>query len=263
MLKTRVMATALAVVALALTVTGVVIAATDSNPGDLAKDALVLNGYPPKTAQLAVTVSTGSDVTVDATVNVNFRTNRIAAVARVPLVITTAAVNLVFANNELYARSADVENGPWFKASVATPPLFGFSLEFTKPDIDLITGFHKTVTTSGYSTTYVFTRDDVPLSSVFAPAKSFSILGSVRWSITVGSEGEVTASTLVEHARHLSTIITATVLSYNQPARISVPATSNSQSLSTGGLSSILDEVNFNSLLIPSALRSLGQTSIS
>ncbi len=171
MLKTRVMATALAVVALALTVTGVVIAATDSNPGDLAKDSLVLNGYPPKTAQLAVTVSTGSDVSVDATVNVNFRTNRIAAVARVPLVITTAAVNLVFANNELYARSADVENGPWFKASVTTPPLFGFSLEFTKPDIDLITGFHKTVTTSGYSTTYVFTRNDVPLSSVFAPAK--------------------------------------------------------------------------------------------
>ena len=172
MLKTRVMATALAVVALALTVTGVVIAATDSNPGDLAKDALVLNGYPPKTAQLAVTVSTGSDVSVDATVNVNFRTNRIAAVARVPLVITTAAVNLVFANNELYARSADVDNGPWFKASVTTPPLFGFSLEFTKPDIDLITGFHKKVTSSGYSTTYVFTRDDVPLSSVFAPAKA-------------------------------------------------------------------------------------------
>jgi hypothetical protein len=263
MLKTRVMAIALAVVALGLTVTGVVLAATDSNPGDLAKDSLVLNGYPPTSAQLAVTVSTGSDVTVDATVNVNFKTNRIAAVARVPLVITTASVDLVFANDELFARSADVQNGPWFKASVATPPLFGFSLEFTKPDIDLITGFHKTVTTSGYDTTYVFSRDNVPLSSVFAPASAYSVLGSVRWSITVGSQGEVTASTLVEHARHLSTTITATVLSYNKPAQISVPTSANSQSLSTGGLSSILDEVNFNSLLIPSALRSLGQTSIS
>ncbi|MGC2485963.1 MAG: hypothetical protein WA359_06960 [Acidimicrobiales bacterium] len=263
MLKTRVMAIALAVVALGLTVTGVVIAATDSNPGDLAKDGLVLNGYPPTSAQLAVTVSTGSDVTVDATVNVNFKTNRISAVARVPLVITTASVNLVFANNELFARSADVQNGPWFKSSVTTPPLFGYSLEFTKPDIDLITGFHESVTKSGYSTTYVFTRDNVPLSSVFAPASAYSVLGSVRWTITVGSQGEVTASTLVEHARHLSTTITATVLSYNQPAHIAIPTSANSQSLSTGGLSSILDEVNFNSLLIPSALRSLGQTSIS
>ncbi|HTT59667.1 MAG TPA: hypothetical protein VMF33_06430 [Acidimicrobiales bacterium] len=263
MLKTRAVAIALSVVALGLTVTGVVIAATDSNPADLAKDSLVLNGYPPTSAQLAVTVSTGSDVSVDATVNVNFKTDRISAVARVPLVITTASVDLVFARDELFARSADVQNGPWFKAAVTTPPLFGFSLEFTKPDIDLISGFHKTVSTSGYSTTYVFTRHDVALSSVFAPANAYSVLGSVFWSITVGSQGEVTASTLVEHARHLSTTITATVLSYNKPARISVPTSANSRSLSTGGLSGLLDEVNFNSLLIPSALRSLGQTSIS
>jgi hypothetical protein len=263
MAKKRIMALALAIVALALTVTGVVIAATDSNPAGLQKDPLVLNGYPPSSADLAVTVSTGSDVTVNANVNVNFKTDRIAANVHFPLVITTASVNAVFANNRLYARSADVANGPWLDAKVETPDLFGFSLEFTKPDIDLITGFQKKVTTSGYSTTYVFTRNDVPLSSAIGPASAYSKLGSIRWTITVGSQGEVSASTLVEKSRHATTTVSATVLSYNQPAHIDVPTSASSESLSTSMLAKLLKSVNFNSLLIPSAFRSLGQSSIS
>ncbi len=46
-------AVALAVVAFALTVTGIVIAATDTNPGSGNVDALALNGYPPKSADRA------------------------------------------------------------------------------------------------------------------------------------------------------------------------------------------------------------------
>ena len=118
MAKKRFMALALAIVALGLTVTGVVIAATDSNPGSLTKDPLVLNGYPPSSAQLAVTVSTGSDVNVSGDVNVNFKTGRIAALVHFPLVIATATLNLVFANNKLYARSAEVSNGPWLETTV-------------------------------------------------------------------------------------------------------------------------------------------------
>ena len=101
------------------------------------------------------------------------------------------------ANDHLYARSADVSNGPWYETSFTTPQLFGVSLELTKPDIDLITGFHKSVTTAG-------TRRPTPsLASTScsrrcsAPSKSLSKLGSVRWTITVGSQGEATASTLV------------------------------------------------------------------
>jgi hypothetical protein len=263
MAKKRIMALALVIVALGLTITGVVLAATDSNPAGLKKDPLVLNGYPPSTAQLAVTVSTGPNVTVSANVNVNFKTDRIAANVHFPLVIATASINAVFANNKLYARSADVANGPWFDAKVTTPNLFGFSLEFTKPDIDLITGFQKTVTKSGYSTTYTFTRSDVPLSSAIGPSTQYSKLGSIRWIIIVGSEGEVASSTLVEKTRHATTTIHATVLSYNQTAKIDVPTSASSESLSSPMLTKLLKSVNFNSLLIPSAFRSLGQSSIS
>lgn len=263
MAKTRIMALVVAIVALGLTVTGLVIAATDSNPGGLAKDPLALNGYPPSSANVAVSVSTGSNVSVNADVNVNFKTGRIEALVHVPVVIATASIDLVFANNRLYARSAAVANGPWYDAKVSTPNLFGASLELTKPDIDLITGFHKTVSTSGYSKTYTFTRSDVPLSSAVGPSTADSTLGSIRWTITVGSQGEVSASTLVETSRHATTTLSATVLSYNQPAHIVVPTAASSEPLSTTMLAKLLKSVNFSSLLIPSDVRSLGQSSIS
>jgi hypothetical protein len=263
MAKKRIMGLALAIVALALTVTGVVIAATDSNPGGVAKDPLALHGYPPSSADLAVTVSTGSNVSVTATVNVNFKTGRIAALVHFPLVITTASENLIFADNKLYARSAEVANGPWLEAKVSTPNLFGASLELTKPDIDLITGFHKAVSTSGYLTTYVFTRNDVPLTSVVGSATAYSKLGFVRWTITVGSEGEVEASTVLEKTPHATTTLNVTVLSYNQAARIDVPSAASSQPLSNSMLAKLLKTVNFSSVLIPSGVRSLGQSTIS
>ena len=56
--------------------TGVVLAATDSNPADIGKDSLVLNGYPPHSANLAVTVSTGVVSRLNATVTANFTDNR-------------------------------------------------------------------------------------------------------------------------------------------------------------------------------------------
>jgi len=263
MAKKRIMTLALAIVAVGLTVTGIVIAATDSNPGSLTKDPLALNGYPPSSAELAVTMSTGPNVSVTGTVNVNFKTGRIAALVHFPLVVATVSENLIFANNELYARSADVANGPWLEAKVTTPNLFGASLELTKPDIDLIKGFHKSASASGYSRTFDFTRDNVPLTSVIGTATSYSKLGSIRWTITVGSQGEVEATTVVEKTRHATTTLNVTVLSYNHPAHIVVPSAANSQPLSNSMLAKLLKNVNFNSVLIPSGVRSLGQSTIS
>lgn len=263
MAKKRVMALALAIVALGLTVTGVVLAATDSNPGGLTRDPLALNGFPPSSAELAVSVSTGTNVSVSADVNVNFKSGRVAALVHFPLVIATASINLILADHQLYARSAEVANGPWLKAKVSAPNLFGASLELTKPDIYLITGFHKEVSTSGYLTTYVFTRRDVPLTSAVGKASAYSKLGSLRWTITVGRQGEVEATTVVERTPHATTTLSVTVLSYNQPTHIEIPSPTNTQPLSTSMLAKLLKSVNFNSVLIPSSLRSLGHTTLS
>jgi hypothetical protein len=259
----RVMAVAVGVIALALTVLGIVLAATDPNPGDVRKDPLALNGYPPRSADLSVSLSTSGGVGLDADLTVNFRDNRASALVSFPTIISPSDVQVLMANDHLYARSAAVSSGPWYATPFKTLPLFGVSLELTKPDIDLISGFHESVSQSGYSTTYTFTRSHVVLSRLLGPSTSLSTLGSVRWSITVGSQGEASASTLVIRSKHATTTLSVKVLSYNQPATITVPASSGLQTVPLSGLEKLLKGQDFASLLIPRELTSLSQSSIS
>jgi len=253
----------LAVVALALTVTGVVIAATDANPSALAKDPLVLNGYAPKTANLLVNVSTGASLGLSADVGVNFDDNRVDAVVRFPLVVSTAAIELRLLNKHLYARSADVSSGPWLATAYKVPALFGVALELTKPDVPLITGFTKKVTKSGYSTTYSFYRDNVALQSLLGSTKSTSTLGSIQWTITVGSQGEVTQSTIKVTSKKSSTTLSVTVLSYNEPLKIATPSAKDVTPISAKALERLLSAERFTSILIPRNFTSLSQTNIS
>ncbi len=256
------MAVTIAVVAVLLTVVGVVVAATNSNSAHPGKDPLALNGYPPKTADLLVTLSTGSNVKLTANVDVSFTSDRVSAVVYFPLVITTASVDVVAARGHLYARSADVSSGPWLSTHLSLPDLYGVSLELTKPDIDLITGFEETVSKSGYSTTYHLSRDDVALSPLFSKTGATSTLGSLRWSITVGSQGELTQSTVVERTKKSIVKLSVTVVSYNHPVHVVVPAAGNLTPLSRSAFGKLLKSVNFTSLLIPSALTSFSQSSL-
>ena len=261
-LRRRFLALVIAAVALVLTVTGVVIAATDSNPSGVAKDPLALNGYPPKTANLLVTISNSGGVGLSANVAVDFRDDRVDAVVRVPLVVVTAAVELRLAKGSLYARSADVSSGPWLATSLKAPSLFGVSLELTKPDIDLITGFNKTVVTSGYSTTYTFTNGHVALTSLFGPHTT-STLGSVRWTITVGSQGEASKSTLTVKSKRSTSTLSVTVLSYNKPVDVAVPTLVHREAASSGFVQQLFSVEDFAQILVPRELTSLAQTSIS
>ncbi len=260
-LRRRLLALVLAAVSLALTATGVVIAATDSNPAGVAKDPLVLNGYPPKTANLLVTLSSSGGIGLNANVAVDFRDERVDAVVRFPLVIVTAAVEMRLAKGNLYARSADVTSGPWLATPLKTPSLFGVSLELTRPDIDLLTGFNVSATTSGYSTTYTLTRDHVALTSLFGP-RTTSTLGSVRWTITVGSQGEVSKSTLKVKAKHSTSTLSVTVLSYNQPVDVAVPTLVHHEAASGSFVHQLLNAGDFARILVPLALTSLAQASI-
>ena len=237
--KKRFMALALAAVALALTATGVVVAATDSNPGGLAKDPLVLNGYPPSTAQLVVHLSAGANFDLSANVGVNFATNKVDAIVSIPAVVSAAAIELRLVANHLYARSAAQSSGPWMDAKMKTPALFGVALELTKPDIKLITGFQEVVSKSGYSSTYVLYRNHVALTNLFG-SSSTSVLGSVRWTITVGR---------------------VTVSSYNQPVHVVTPT--DVKAIPLASINKLLTSKSFPTLLIPRNLTSLSQATLS
>src|SRR5580658_6167492 len=83
---------ALALLAFSLAFMGVVFAATDPNPSGVPKDLLVLNGDPPRSASLLVTVANGQSYNVSATINANFDRSRAEAIVQFPLLFSQTSV---------------------------------------------------------------------------------------------------------------------------------------------------------------------------
>ncbi len=250
---------ALALVAFALTITGVVLAATDSNPSGIAKDSLALHGVPPSSASLLVTVTNGQSYDVSATMNVNFDTSRAEAIVQFPLLFSQTSVDLRLVGDHLYAEAADISSGKWLEIDENPPPFFGIALELTQPgpDLRLINGFqHENTTRNGYSTTFDFSSHNVAVTNVLhSPRKT--VLGSLDITVTTGASGEVTGATMTTRSRHDMSAITVQVLSYNQrtvitapsPGDISAHKVSSLSQLFSTSLATLLLPANFSALL--------------
>lgn len=239
----------IAVVALALTVTGIVLAATDSNPLGIAKDPLALNGYPPKTADVALSLASGSGPGLNAQLQIDFAKSRVDAQLQFPLIFIAVNEEVRFVDGHLYVRGSTVANGPWLGLPAGSPNFFGLSLEMVQPDIALIKGLNKTVQHSGYETVYTFSRDAVALN-VLGTA-GHSTLGNLRWTITTGASGEVVSSSLALSSHHRSTTLTLNVLSYNQPVRVSAPGASHVKPLSNSLFRQIMESVSGLGFILP------------
>ena len=258
---------ALALVATGLTVTGVVLAATDPNPARVGKDPLALNGYPPRSAQLHVVVSTGQRYEVSADVDVDFARNAVSATLHVPLAFSATDVDLRMVGGRLYLASSALNGvaGPrWLALKARLPDLYGLSLEATRPDISLISGFtRESVTRSGYSTTYSYHRDNVAIGL----PKSFGITvpprASVDFSITLGAQGELSAMRFAVASGHTHAWVTVTVVSYNHGARVAAPPRSTVTYVSPKQISSMLGGGSLGKLLTPSGGFSVGSITLS
>jgi hypothetical protein len=254
-------------VALALTLIGVVYAATDSNPAGIAKDPLALNGYPPKTADFELKVSTGQAYSINANVDVNFRKNSAQAQLLIPLLFSDTSINMRLVNGHLYVGSSNMSSvfgAGWISTSVKTPSLFGLSLEVTKPDISFIKGYNKkSVTKSGYLTTYHYERDNVILSLPSSSPVKMPSGVTIDATVTVGSQGELTAATVSESSKTSKLMISLNVLSYNQPLHVSAPPSNQVKKVNISILQKLLNETPFKKLFSPKNLGSLGKTQIS
>jgi len=257
-------ATVLAVVASLLTILGVVLAATDSNPSGVTTDTLALNGYPPRTAEIQFVVSTGQAYSVSADVKVNFRTNAVEAKVQVPLVFSGATFDARMVKKHLYVTSSNMASAvgkPWLSTAMNLPALFNYSLELVKPDVALISGFsHTSVTKNGNFTTYNFSRDNVAVSHLGARRGTLAGVGTLALSITTGKQGEAAAATITVTGKHSQTTISATVLAYNEPVNVVVPPSSQVKSVTPGYVRRLLGATPITSLLVPSNMNSLGST---
>jgi hypothetical protein len=251
----------LAALAFSLTFMGVVFAATDPNPSGIPKDSLVLNGNPPRSASLLVTVANGQSYTVSATINANFDTARAEAIVQFPLLFSQTSVEFLLVGHHLYAEAADISSGKWLEIHENPPSFFGIALELTQPgpDLSLIKSFHnETITKSGYSTTYEFSNKDVPLTNVLGNPKK-TVLGSLGITVTTGSGGEFTGATMTSRSRHDMSKITVQVLSYNRRTQIAAPSPSDVNPLKVSSLRQLFSTTSFATLLLPENFSSLGQ----
>jgi hypothetical protein len=252
---------ALALFAFALTVTGVVLAATDPNPSGIAKDSLALNGQPPRSATLAVTVSNGQSYDISATINANFDTSRAEAIVHFPLLFTQTSVELRLVGHRVYAEAADISSGKWLEINYNPPSFFGIALEMTQPgpDLSLVKGFHhETVTKNGSYTTYDFSSHDVALTNALGSVRK-SVLGSIDITITTGSSGEVTGATMTARSRHDMSRFSVQVLSYNQPAVIAAPSPGDINALKVASFHELFASTSLATLLWPANFSSLIQ----
>jgi hypothetical protein len=251
----------LAVLALTLTIMGVVFAATDPNPSGVPKDPLVLNGDPPRSASLLVTVANGQSYNVSATINANFDRSRAEAIVQFPLLFSQTSVEFRLIGDHVYAEAADISSGKWLEINANPPSFFGIALELTQPgpDLSLIKSFHHdTVTKSGYSTTYDFSNNAVPLTNVLGNPKK-TVLGSLDVTVTTGSGGELTAATMTCRSRHDVSKITVQILSYNRRAQISAPAPSDVNPLKVSSIRQLFSSTSLATLLLPENFSSLVQ----
>ncbi|HUZ40350.1 MAG TPA: hypothetical protein VMU68_03030 [Acidimicrobiales bacterium] len=252
---------ALALFAFALSVTGVVLAATDPNPSAMAKDSLALNGVPPRSASLLVTVSNGQSYDLSATVNVNFDTSRAEAIVHFPLLFTQTSLDMRLIGHRVYAEAADISSGKWLEIHYNPPSFFGIALEVTQPgpDLNLIKGFdHERATKSGYYTTYDFSSNGVALTNALGSRRR-TVLGSIDITVTTGSSGEVTGATMTTRSRHDMSTFTVQVLSYNQRAVISAPSTSDISALKVASFQELFASTSIATLLWPANFSSLIQ----
>jgi hypothetical protein len=252
-------AIALAALAFSLTFMGIVLAATDSNPSGVPKDALVLHGIPPRSASLLVTVSNGQSYSVSATINANFDTSRAEAIVQFPLLFSQTSVELRLIGDHVYAEAADISSGKWLEVDENPPSFFGIALELTQPASDLrqVRSFqHQSTTKSGYSTTYDFSSGDVALTNVLGSPKK-TVLGTLDVTVTTGASGEVTGATMTSRTRHDMSKVNVQVLSYNKRTDIAQPSPSDVNPLKVGSLRQLFSTTSFATLLLPANITSL------
>jgi hypothetical protein len=237
----RIGASVLAAAAVALSIFGVVLAATDPNPAGISGQALTLNGYPPKTVdmQLTITSNGGSSILADA--KIDFQKQLMQISFDIPSAFSSTPVQIVLTNSDLYVGSqglVSLAGKPWISEVLTTnPPFFGLSLEMTKPDVALITSYRRLLTQrDGEYTTYNFGRGMVLRPLTNGEIKK-PVSGSMNFSITTGKEGQVTAANVTFSSPSHSISVTSKILSYNQPVKVTIPpasqVASNQQTLIT------------------------------
>jgi len=253
------------IVVAGLTALGVVLATANNSPPGLSASSLQLHGQPPRTATVALSVSTGA-VTVTGTVHVNFVTNELDGVIQIPAVFSTATYRLVAAHHHLYLNVpslASTVRSPWVTMMLPTPSLVRLDAALQNAGRSMTSPRRPgtTVTHAGAFTTY--TNVDAHARVAVPPNFPVTVPASVQLTsaTTVGPQGQFAARSDTFSAPNFFLSVQVTVVAYNSRVVISTPPGRDVQPLTPQLLTRVFGprSSKIRRFLTPAGIASLSQ----
>jgi hypothetical protein len=231
--------------AVALTVLGISLALSDTNSSGSSDAALALHNQNPRSAHIALTISTGQQYDVTGTLDFNFVDNAARASIAVPTVFSTTNVDAILSRNYLYVGSS-VLNAITKKKWIASPQsyaldLFAIEGEMAKIRVDIpvlrkLPGLNQLTTErtthNGPFTTYLFSNQHFSLAGVSAKGGLIPQTANATVAVTVASAGQLAELKVMLVSTTSNVSLDAKVLSYNAPVTITAPPASSVQPLS-------------------------------
>lgn len=236
----------IAVLATALSVTGVVLAATDPNPHGYRVDALNLHGYAPSTADVQISVVTNSMPLVSGDLQIDFQRSLGQLTMGTSVLGSSAQFKMILANQHAYLVNGGTAARPYVDLGAFAVSWLGVSFEMAHPQVNLLAGAIGTdVVTTGPQGekihTFQLNGNSIPVGSGFALKNTASL------SVTIGRGGELTGVGIQVRSKKVSEEINLTVLSYNKKVTVSAPDSSQ-VSTQAGGLQNLLKLMNISQL---------------
>ena len=249
----RLLATVVATLALTGTVTGVVMAATDSHsaPADLT----AIGKNPPRSVEMTFTIENADGTTINGAASMDMRAGRdaIDGYIEFPVVIAKAHINLRVVDGKLYVGSPMLRStlgASWLSSDVGSMDLAGLALEMANPEFALLAqglGVRPTVTNDGDRTIRTYTTDALG---------AMNLGRDLEATITTGPQGQIldvvirvlpskvgvlqgpsdkTSTSSVGAAMTIS----AHMVSYNQPVSIAAPKKSDVKPMTSDALNGL------------------------
>lgn len=248
----RILAIAVTTLALTGTVTGVVLAASDT---PRVVDLTALGENAPRSAAMTFTIENGDGTTINGAATMDMRADKdaIDGYIEFPVVIAKAHINLRVVDGTLYVGSPMLRSAlgaSWLSSDVGAMDLAGLALEMANPEFALLTqglGVRPVVTQDGDHTIRTYTTDALG---------SLSLGGGAEVTITTGPQGQVLdvvirvlpsklaafdspTDTTSQETANATMTITMHMVSYNQPVSIVAPKKSDVKPMTSDALNGL------------------------
>lgn len=247
--RRRLLATLVAALALAGTVTGVVMAASDTQT---IVDPTAIGKNPPRSAEMTFSIENSDGTSIRGVAAMDMRAGKdaIDGYIEFPVIIAKAHINLRVVDGKFYVGSPMLRSAlgaSWLSNDVGSMDLAGLALEMANPEFSLLSedlGVRPTVTKDGDHTIRTYVTDSLG---------SMSLGRDAEITLTTGPQGQILDAVIrvlpspagvpsgkkSAVAPGVTMTISMHMVSYNQPVSIGAPKKSDVKPMTSAALNGL------------------------